>query len=107
AKSARQQLDNALEQHVGGPVDKDFRKEILPALGPDMGFCLLAPPATQKAWTPQGLLALRVGPGPAENGERVDQAVFDLGTFYARLALMSHNTSGKDPIRLKSMKTEK
>ena len=107
AQPARQQLDNALEQHLGGPAEMDFRKDILPGLGPDMGFCLLAPPATQKAWTPQGLLALRVGPGQAKSGLRVDQAVFTLTTFYARLAMMVHNLSGKEPIRLRSMLSDK
>jgi hypothetical protein len=103
---ARQHLRDILEQNIGGPAGKDFHKDILPALGPDVGLCVLAPPPAQPTWTPDVLLAVRVGPGPAEAEERVDQAVFTALTFYARLVLLGYNRTGKGVMRLKTMTSD-
>ncbi len=60
---SRQAVQEVLNRTVGVFLGRNFVKDILPNLGPDMGFCLTAPAGQDKAWTPQVLLALRVGPG--------------------------------------------
>ncbi len=100
-KEARAAGSEALERAVGAPAGKDFARELLPALGPDIGFCLLAPSGTDKGAVPQGLFALRVR---ADQG--ADEAVLAAVDFYVRLAMMAHRGSGK-AIALKSLRQDK
>ena len=39
-----------LNRSLGPPLGKDFIKEVLPCVGPDAGFCLHAPTASDKGW---------------------------------------------------------
>jgi hypothetical protein len=52
-----------LKRSVGAVLGKDILSEVLPAIGPDWGLCVLAPSAQEASWFPQALLAVRVGPG--------------------------------------------
>jgi len=100
-KEARAALAEALERGFGAPSGKDFAKEVLPALGPDFGLCLLAPAGPDKGLVPQGLLAVRVG-----SDQGADQAVLSAVDFYARLAAMSYRGPGKG-ISLKTLRQDK
>jgi hypothetical protein len=102
----RQTLFDGLERSLGAPAGKDFRKEILPALGPDWGLCLTSPPAGDRTWFPSTLLALRVQENPSGEGETVPQAVFSALSFYAQLAVIGHNKDKKEFLSLKSMSLE-
>jgi hypothetical protein len=99
----RQTLFDSLETALGAPAGKDFRKEILPALGPDWGLCLASPTGVDRSWFPSTLLALRIGSDPTGEGETVPQAIFSVLTFYAQLAVLSHNRDKKDLLSLKTM----
>ncbi|HEX5272675.1 MAG TPA: hypothetical protein VFW33_19395, partial [Gemmataceae bacterium] len=59
---ARAATAEALDRTFGAPMGKDFVREVLPALGPDLGFCLLAPAPTDKGPLPHALFAIRVRP---------------------------------------------
>ena len=62
-RSSRESLETGLERTLGAVLGKDVIKEVLPALGPDWGLCVTAPPAESKHWAPQFLLGVRVSGG--------------------------------------------
>jgi hypothetical protein len=94
SKDSRDSLAGQLNRSLGAALGKDFVKEVLPALGPDWGLCVLAPPAREKGWFPQVLFALRVGPG--ESGPPVDQALLSGVNSSAMLAVVAHNHQHPD-----------
>jgi hypothetical protein len=59
----RQDFEAELHRDIGAALGKDFVKEVLPALGPDVGLCVTAPPAEDRGWFPQAVVALRVAAG--------------------------------------------
>jgi hypothetical protein len=87
---ARGALADALDRGFGAPTGKDFVKDVLPELGPDVGVCLVAPTGKDKGLWPHGLIALRVRP---DRG--ADQALLSAVDFYARLAAMTSRNQGK------------
>jgi hypothetical protein len=95
-KEARTALREALERGLGAPLGKEFVREVLPAIGPDFGLCLLAPPASEKGPLPHALVAVRVRPDKG-----ADAALLSLVDFYARLAVVAYGGQGK-AISLKS-----
>jgi hypothetical protein len=101
-KEARAAMQEALERGVGAPAGKEFLPEVLPALGPDVGLCLVAPPAGEKGLLPQGLFAVRVG-----SDKGADQALLSAVDFYARLAVMGYRNQGKGAVSLKSVRQDK
>jgi hypothetical protein len=102
-KEARSALAEGLERIVGGPSGKEFVRDVLPALGPDVGLCLVAPPAADKGPLPHALLAVRVRPDKG-----ADEAVLSAVDFYARFAALSYRNQGKAvaPRSLRQDKTE-
>jgi hypothetical protein len=94
-------LAGELNRALGPPSGKDVVKEVIPCLGPDLGFCLFAPPAGEKNWSPQGFAALKVAPGSAATP--VDQSVLATVHFFTALAVLAHN--GTDPAHQLSLKT--
>jgi hypothetical protein len=99
---AREALHEALERNLGAPSGKDFLKEVLPAVGPDWGLCVTAPPSSEKGWFPRAVFAVGVRPEPAG----ADQALLSAVNLYAQLAVIGHNRSHKDPIGLKAARLD-
>jgi hypothetical protein len=99
-RETRQVLHDSLERNIGAVVGKNVVKEVLPALGPDWGLCLTAPPAGDRLWAPQAVLALRVRPG--DKGAPVDQALLATLHSYAMLAVVGYNRQHKDQMILKT-----
>lgn len=83
-------LPGALSAFLG----LDFEREVLPNLGPDWGFCVLAP--TDKAHAPYALAALAVRPG--EGKAAVDQALLSALHNLAWLGLFEYNRTHPDQI---------
>jgi hypothetical protein len=104
-KEARSAFHDALDNKLGAPSGKDFVKDLLPALGPDCGLCLIAPPTAEKSWFPQTMLAVRLRPGP--KGESVDADILSTVNFYAQLAVVTHNQKSKNPLSLKTIVQDK
>jgi hypothetical protein len=100
-KEARTALSDALERGLGAPAGKDFVRDLLPGIGPDIGLCLLAPPSSEKGPLPQGLLAVRV-----RSDKGADAALLSMVDFYARLAVVTYRGQGK-AISLKSSRQDK
>ncbi len=94
SKDSRDSLTGQLNRLLGATLGKDFIKDVLPALGPDWGLCVLAPPAQEKGWAPQVLFALRVLPGPAV--APVDKALLSAVNTSAMLAVFAHNQQHPD-----------
>jgi hypothetical protein len=99
-------LKTKLQGTLGASVGKDLTSEVLPALGPDWGFCIVAPPASDKGWFPHVILALRAGPGPNKDAP-VDEALLSAIKSYATLAVVGHNQSNKEQMSLKSVMQDK
>jgi hypothetical protein len=100
-KEARAVTSEALERAVGAPSGQEFVREMLPALGPDLGLCLLAPAEADKGPLPHGLFAVRVRP---EKG--ADEAALAAVDFYARLAMVAYRNQGK-AVGLKSLRQDR
>ena len=91
---SRAALVGQLDRTAGAALGKDFVKEVLPALGPDWGLCVTAPPPQEKGWFPQAVLALRAAPG--DETAPVDQALVSALHSWAVLAVLGHNRQHPD-----------
>jgi hypothetical protein len=87
------------EKQAANILGKDPAKDVLPALGPDWGFCMVAPAPQEKAWFPHIVWVLRVRPG---NGKPpVDQAVLNALNSIAFLGVLGFNNEHPDaPARI-------
>ena len=94
SRESHDSLTGQLNRLVGATLGKDFINDVLPALGPDWGLCVLAPPAQEKGWAPQVLFALRVLPGPP--AAPVDKALLSAVNTSAMLAVFAHNQQHPD-----------
>lgn len=102
SKSSRKTLEGDLERSIGAVMGKEFIKELLPALGPDWGVCVTAPPADGKNWVPTVVAAVRVARG--DEDDPIDQAV----RFWVRLIILGHNKQHPDkPMALKTLTRDK
>jgi hypothetical protein len=93
-KETRQSFRRDLERTLGAALGMDLFKDFVPALGPDGGVCVLAPPAAAKDWFPRVVLALRVAGGgrPALLEPTLLKAL-DVG---ASLAVLAYNRANED-----------
>jgi hypothetical protein len=98
----RQTLHAALNRHFYALLgEDDFASEVLPAIGPDWGLCLLAPPAADKNWMPRALFALRVESKRAKKA--IEPKLLGILDFAARLLIFVHNNQQPDrPFSLKT-----
>ena len=99
----QQMLQGGLNRQVGALLgEDDFARDVLPVLGPDWGFCVLAPAASDKSWLPQSFFVLRV---EAARGRKfLDRKLIDMLDFAARLVIFGHNNQHADqPMTLKSI----
>jgi hypothetical protein len=95
-----------LNRALGPPLGKDFVKEVLPCIGPDIGFCMYAPAVADKNWCPQGFAALKVSAG--DPSAPVDQALLTGLQAVAMLAVVAHNSKdGDHPLTLKTLIQDK
>jgi hypothetical protein len=102
----RQSLAADLNRVLGAALGRDFVKDVLPAVGPDFGVCVAAPPPDEKAWVPQAFAALRLGVGDPESP--LDKAVLSAVSSAAVLLVLSHNSQHPDrPLSLGSLKQDK
>jgi hypothetical protein len=92
-KALREKVDRAT-----GLLGKDVLRDVLPALGPDWGCCVSAPPPG-KAWFPHVLWALRVRPGDQE--PPVDRVLLKALSTVATVAVFAYNSNHADPITVK------
>lgn len=94
----RKAVRDSANVRVGAVLDQDLSRDVLPALGPDWGFAVFAPPA-DKGWFPQMLWALRVRPGRGK--QPVEQSLLGALDSLARAAVLGFNLEHADaPMRL-------
>jgi hypothetical protein len=106
SKTGKPNVTSELNRALGPPLGKDFIKEVLPCIGPDIGFCLYPPPASDKDWCLQGFAALKVGSG--DPAAPVDRALLAGLNTLAMLAVVAHNSKdGDHPLTLKSANLDK
>jgi hypothetical protein len=90
----RQAVHTDLDRKLGAFLNKRFVKDVLPNVGPDFGFYLVAPPTQEKGWFPHAIFAVRVGVG--DPAAPVDQALLEAIQFLARQAQVGHNLQHPD-----------
>jgi hypothetical protein len=118
---ARKQSGMVLQQTLGAALGMNLTADVLPQIGPDVGFCIAAPaPLTlpsppapggegrvrgdapaEKSGLPHVLAAVRVRPG--SKTARVDTALLKALRFFASLAVFDHNRRHGDHVRLESV----
>jgi hypothetical protein len=98
----RQTIHATLNRQLGALLgEEDFARDVLPALGPDWGLCITAPPAHDKSWMPRALFALRVASNRTK--KPVDPKLLAALDFAARLVIFGHNNQYPDaPLALKN-----
>jgi hypothetical protein len=96
----RRALHDGLDRYLGAALDKDVIKEVLPCLGPDVGFCVTAPDEAAKDWFPRAVLAVRVRPG--DKPPYIDRTMFSALTALAQAAVIDHNGKHAQRMRLKT-----
>ncbi len=102
----RATVREAIDRGPGAVLGKrDVVGEVLPCVGPDWGFCVLAPPATEDVWVPSVLAALRIQPG--NKGVRLDQAALQALNTLSIAAVISYNAGHKDLITLQAEMQDK
>jgi hypothetical protein len=100
---SRKSFQADLHRTVGAALGKDVLGELLPAIGPDWGLCVTAPPADAKTWAPRALAALRISARPAGDGNPADEALLSAIHSWAVLAVLAHNKQHPNrAIRLRS-----
>jgi hypothetical protein len=105
-RTSKDVMEENLSRSLGAVLGKDVAKEVLPALGPDWGLCVTAPPAQSKHWAPRALFALRVAATDAN--DPVDQALLSAVHTWAQLAVLGHNKAHpRQPISLRSLTQDK
>jgi hypothetical protein len=91
----RQSLHDGLNRQVGALLgEEDFARDVLPMLGPDWGFCVLAPATGDKSWLPQSLFVLRIEAARAKRF--LDRKLIGMLDFAARLVIFGHNNQHPD-----------
>jgi hypothetical protein len=93
-EEARKGIREAVESGAGAALGQDVAKDVLPNLGPDWGFCILAPPAKEKAWFPHMVGALRVRPGQTK--PPVDQVLLNAVNSFVTVAVYGYNQEHRD-----------
>lgn len=97
----RQEGKARLDEFFGAFLEKDL-KEVLPAIGPDIGWCVAPPAAGDKNWFPQVIAAVRLGPGEGRTGldQRIVTVLQDVAVPFAVVGV--NKKSPDSPVRAKS-----
>jgi hypothetical protein len=104
--ASRDMLTAGLERGVGAMLGKDVVKEVLPAVGPDWGLCVMPPAAESKSWAPRMLFAVRVEAG--KGLDPIDQALLTAVHSAAQMAVLGHNNkTPSQPISLRTIMLDK
>src|SRR5262249_28261983 len=99
--AVRQTAEAELDRTVGAVVGRSVRKELLPALGPDLGPCVTGQPADGKGWAPSVILAVKAARG--DEADPIDEAVLGALKWGAQLAVLAHNKAHPDrPLGLRA-----
>ncbi len=99
--AVRRTAEAELDRTVGAVVGRSVRKELLPALGPDWGLCVTAPPSEGKGWAPSVVLAVKVARG--DEADPLDEAVLAALQWGAQLGVLGHNKAHPDrPLSLRA-----
>jgi hypothetical protein len=88
----------ALDRYAKGSLGRDVEREVFPFLGPDWGFCVVAPPDEEKAWLPYLIGALKVQPG--EKDPPLDRTIASFLNGMAMFAVVAHNSTQTEPMTL-------
>jgi hypothetical protein len=99
----RQALAAKADQSLKASLDLDLTRDILPNLGPDLGFCITSP-ADTKILTPHVTGALRVRPGTKE--KKVDRELFNGLNMAAVLISLSSSGTKEGPVKLRTAKQD-
>ncbi len=83
----REKFRETLQKGLGAPLGMEFATEVLPYIGPDVGFSIS--PGAKEHLVPDALLAIRIQPGP--EAAPVDQAIFRTLQFFVGLGVFDHN----------------
>jgi hypothetical protein len=100
-KPARQAMEAELGRTVGAALGRDVVKDLLPAIGPDWGISVTAPPPGAKGWAPQVVAAVKLARG--DEADPTDEAVLAAAHSAAMVAVLGHNKQHPEKtIRLRS-----
>ena len=97
----RANLQEVLAKYVSAATGLDFFRQIVPNVGPDVGFAVFR--VDDKDPLPAGLVAVAVKSEPTPP---VDKTVLSAIQFFGTLAVFDHNKRSPDTIRMRSLQQE-
>jgi len=103
-EDARKAMREALQNSPVPGLNK-IGREVFPFLGPEIGFCIAAPPAQDKGWFPHMTWAIRVRPGKEDMP--IEQTLMDGLNLFATLMVFDHNSKKPDRIAIKNEMQDK
>src|SRR5262249_12409543 len=86
---AKEVFQSGLEHSVGAILGRSAVKDVLPAIGPDWGLYVTAPPASGKEWAPRWTFAVRLARG--DESDPLDEAILQVVQTWAHVGILSHN----------------
>ena len=98
-KESRKQMLDSVNNAAATLWGPEALRKLLPDIGPDWGFCLLAPAADRKGWIPDALLAVRIQKG--DPAAPADLTVLDALQSLATLAVVQRNGMKPGSLSLK------
>lgn len=104
AEDVRKSLNESFEKNSWPALGK-FYKEVLPRLGPDVGFCVTAPPANDKQWFPNVVAAVQVRADDSD--KQIEKTLSNSMQLFGLLAVFDHNSKNKEKISLDSVEQDK
>jgi len=93
-------LEHLLMRAVGPAIGLDIFSEVLPNIGPDVGFSIFASEPATKGGLPQAIVAVAVKSAPKESP--VDQILFKSAQLFASLAVIDFNRKSPDLVRIRT-----
>ncbi|HEX3314809.1 MAG TPA: hypothetical protein VHR72_07965 [Gemmataceae bacterium] len=96
AAKDRAKLEEVLTKYVVAVTGLDFKRQIAPNIGPDVGFAVFR--VDDKDLLPAGLVALAVKPEPTPPA---DKTVLNAIRFLGTLAVIDHNNRSPNTIRMR------
>jgi hypothetical protein len=94
-------IELLVQKNLAAATGLDVYREMLPNLGPDIGFALTLP---EGASLPRGLVALAVQSAPKE--APVDQTLLKAANLFLGLAIFDYNRKNTDPIRVRTLQQD-
>lgn len=104
-EDARRTLKAGLDRAGQVVLRRNLTTDVLPLMGPDWGFCIMAPPAEDKGWFPHVTAGLRMQPGDKQ--PPADKAILTAIHAFLPWGVLDYNLKHTQQVLLRSVNEDK